>query len=157
MCKNSESSSGSAITCDDDESNPNPNLLWFGSKPNLQGWLTRTSPPFSYFIHPLSHLPKPVTTPISDAILRSTPPAPFIVLRLHSVSTLRLCSGGTTIRSWLVLLSKKSLRGGRGEPCHRRFVACCSDLVSLETPSLRSLTWNRWEWAKVFSLSLIWV
>ena len=105
---------------------------------------------FSDFTHPLSHLPKPVTTPISDATLRSTPPAPFTVLRLHSVGTLRLRSGGTTIRSWPLFLSKKSLRGGRGEPCHHRFVARCSGLVSLETPSLRSLTWNRWEWVGFF-------
>ena len=101
------------------------------------------SPPFSYFTHPLSHLPKPVTIAISDATLRSTPPTPFIILRLHSVGTLCLRSSGTTIRSWPVLLSKKSLWGGQGEPCHCRFDARCSDLVSLETSLLRSLAWNR--------------
>ena len=78
------------------------------------------SPPFSYFTHPLSHLPKPVTTPIGDATLRSTPLAPFTALRLHSVGTLRLHSCGITIRSWPVLSSEKSLQGGWGDPCHRR-------------------------------------
>ena len=108
------------------------------------------SPPFLYFTHPFSHLPKPVTTPIGDATLRSTPPAPFTTLRFHSVGTLRLRSGGTTIRSWPVLSSEKLLRGGRGEPCHRRSVAHYSNLVSLETSSLRSLTWNWWEWVGGF-------
>ena len=88
--------------------------------------------------------------PIGDATLRSTPPAPFIALCLHFVNTLRLRSSGTTIRSWPVLSSEKLLWGGRGEPCHRRSVARCSDLVSLETPPLRSLIWNRWEWVGAF-------
>ena len=78
------------------------------------------SPPFSYFTHPLSHLPKLVTTPIGDATLRSTPLAPFTTLRLHSVVTLRLHSGGITIRSWPIFSSEKSRRGGWGEPCHHR-------------------------------------
>ena len=91
--------------------------------------------------------------PIGDATLRSTPPAPFIALCLHFVNTLRLRSSGTTIRSWPVLSSEKLLWGGRGEPCHRRSVARCSDLVSLEMPPLRSLIWNRWEWVGAFFFS----
>ena len=86
---------------------------------------TRLSPPFSYFTHPLSHLPKPTTTPTSTPLFASTLPTPFATLHLHS--------NGTTIRSQSVLSSEKSPWKARGEPYLRRSVPCCLDMVLKST------------------------